>query len=193
VEGDRCRTIDGEADVPHAAALVSVLRSMIFGLHLLGNGHQSAALPFGSHGGQDSGALCDLVVEHTEGEYPRIRQRRRAEPWGRISFYTATSMAPGLLIVIAVTGLAVGRDPAQNGVTAQLSGLMGQQTADVLQNAIASASNKTSGILADNYRCRHVDCDGVRGIWRNAVRPKRYVASQAAGCDGLPINSRPYC
>jgi hypothetical protein len=35
-----------------------------------------------------------------------------------ISFYTATSMAPVLLIVIAVAGLAVGRDAAQNGVTA---------------------------------------------------------------------------
>lgn len=65
-----------------------------------------------------------------------------------ISFYTATSMAPVLLIVIAVAGLAVGRDAAQIGVTAQLSSLMGQQTADVLQSAIASASNKTSGISA---------------------------------------------
>jgi len=56
-----------------------------------------------------------------------------------ISFYTATSLAPVLLIVIAVAGLAVGRHAAQNGVTAQLSGLMGQQTADVLQSAIVSA------------------------------------------------------
>jgi len=50
-----------------------------------------------------------------------------------ISFYTATSIAPVLLIVIAVAGLAVGREAAQNGITAQLSGLMGQQTADVFK------------------------------------------------------------
>lgn len=65
-----------------------------------------------------------------------------------ISFYTATSIAPVLLIVIAIAGLAVGREAAQNGITAQLSALMGQQTADVLQSAIASASGKKAGTLA---------------------------------------------
>jgi membrane protein len=65
-----------------------------------------------------------------------------------ISFYTATSIAPVLLIVVAVAGLAVGREAAQNGITAQLSGLMGQQTADVLQSAIASAAGKKAGTLA---------------------------------------------
>ena len=46
-----------------------------------------------------------------------------------IAFYTVTSIAPVLLIVIAIAGLAFGRDAAQNAITEQLSGLMGQQTA----------------------------------------------------------------
>jgi membrane protein len=65
-----------------------------------------------------------------------------------IAFYTATSIAPVLLIVIAIAGLAFGRDAAQNAITAQLSGLMGQQTAEVLQTAVGSASSKSSGIVA---------------------------------------------
>ena len=65
-----------------------------------------------------------------------------------IAFYTATSIAPVLLIVIAIAGLAFGRDAAQNAITAQLSGLMGQQTAEVLQTAVGSASGKSSGIVA---------------------------------------------
>ena len=65
-----------------------------------------------------------------------------------IAFYTVTSIAPVLLIVIAVAGLAFGRDAAQGAITAQLGGLMGQQTADVLQSALASASDKSSGIWA---------------------------------------------
>jgi membrane protein len=65
-----------------------------------------------------------------------------------IAFYTVTSIAPVLLIVIAIAGFAFGRDAAQNAITAQLSGLMGQQTAEVLQNAVASASGKTAGIMA---------------------------------------------
>ena len=65
-----------------------------------------------------------------------------------IAFYTVTSMAPVLLIVIAIAGLAFGQEAAQNAITMQLSGLMGQQTAQVLQSAVESAGHKTSGILA---------------------------------------------
>jgi membrane protein len=65
-----------------------------------------------------------------------------------IAFYTATSLAPVLLIVIAIAGLAFGREAAQNEITGQLSGLMGLQTAEVLQSAIAGAAGKSSGILA---------------------------------------------
>jgi membrane protein len=65
-----------------------------------------------------------------------------------IAFYTVTSIAPILLIVIAIAGLAFGREAAQNALTAQMSGLMGQQTAELLQSAVASASGKSSGILA---------------------------------------------
>jgi membrane protein len=65
-----------------------------------------------------------------------------------IAFYTVTSMAPVLLIVIAIAGLAFGRDAAQNAIITQLSGLMGQQTAQVLQTAVESAGKRSSGILA---------------------------------------------
>jgi membrane protein len=65
-----------------------------------------------------------------------------------IAFYAATSIAPVLLIVIAIAGLAFGQEAAQNAITGQLSGLMGDQTARLLQTAVASASKKSSGTLA---------------------------------------------
>src|SRR5436309_12748108 len=65
-----------------------------------------------------------------------------------IAFYTVTSIAPVLLIVIAIAGLVLGRDAAQNALTGQLTGLMGQQTAEILQTAIASASSKSTGTIA---------------------------------------------
>jgi len=65
-----------------------------------------------------------------------------------IAFYTVTSLAPVLLIVVAIAGLAFGQDAAQNAIVAQLSGLMGPQTAEVLQNAVASASGTSSGVIA---------------------------------------------
>jgi membrane protein len=65
-----------------------------------------------------------------------------------IAFYTVTSIAPVLLIVIAIAGLIFGQDAAQNAISGEFSGLMGRQTADVLQSAVASASGKSSSIIA---------------------------------------------
>lgn len=65
-----------------------------------------------------------------------------------IAFYMVTSIAPVLVIVIAIAGLAFGHDAAQGAIVAQLSGLMGDQSAEFLQTAIHSASGKSSGIVA---------------------------------------------
>ncbi len=65
-----------------------------------------------------------------------------------IAFYTVTSLAPVLLVVIAIAGLVFGQEAAQGAILDQLSGLMGRQAADVLQAALASASTKSSGIVA---------------------------------------------
>lgn len=65
-----------------------------------------------------------------------------------IAFYTVTSIAPLLLIVVAIAGLVFGQEAAQDAITSQLRDLMGQQTSELLQTAIANAAGKTSGILA---------------------------------------------
>ena len=65
-----------------------------------------------------------------------------------IAFYTATSFAPVLLIVIAIAGLVYGREAAQGAITTQLGDLMGGQTAELLQTAVASSKSKSSGFLA---------------------------------------------
>jgi membrane protein len=61
-----------------------------------------------------------------------------------IAFYTATSFAPVLLIVIAIAG----QEAAQGAITTQLGDLMGRQTAELLQTAVASSKSKSSGFLA---------------------------------------------
>jgi len=65
-----------------------------------------------------------------------------------IAFYTVTSIGPVLLIVVAIAGLAFGQDAARGAIVSQLSGLMGQQSAELLQTTIKSASGKSSGIFA---------------------------------------------
>src|SRR6202047_3205831 len=65
-----------------------------------------------------------------------------------IAFYTVTSIGPVLLIVVVIAGLAFGQDAARGAIVSQLSGLMGQERAELLQNVIRSASGKPSGIFA---------------------------------------------
>ena len=65
-----------------------------------------------------------------------------------IAYYTIFSIAPILIIVIAFAGLVFGQDAAEGAIVGQLSGLMGQQSAEALQSMIKSASNRQSGIIA---------------------------------------------
>lgn len=65
-----------------------------------------------------------------------------------IAYYTIFSIAPVLVICIAIAGLAFGQEAAQGAMVGQLRGLMGDQAAEAVQTMIASASGKSSGILA---------------------------------------------
>ena len=65
-----------------------------------------------------------------------------------IAFYAVTSLAPVLLIVIAIAGLVFGHDAAQDAISGQFSTLMGKQAAEVLQAVIANASTTSSSIVA---------------------------------------------
>jgi membrane protein len=57
-------------------------------------------------------------------------------------------MGPVLFIVVAIAGLVFGEEAASGAMSAQLGGLMGQQSAELLQTAIQNASGKLSGTLA---------------------------------------------
>lgn len=71
--------------------------------------------------------------------------------WSRgasIAYFTLFSVAPTLLVVIAVAGLVFGREAAQGAIVSQLGGLMGRDTAQALQDMIRSASDSLHGTLA---------------------------------------------
>ena len=65
-----------------------------------------------------------------------------------LAFYAVTSIAPILLIVIAVAGAAFGEDAARGAIFAEFRNLLGPDGADLLQRIIASASAQHAGIVA---------------------------------------------
>jgi membrane protein len=64
-----------------------------------------------------------------------------------IAFYAIFSLAPVLLIVIAIGGLVFGGDVAQTAVLAQFGGLIGPAGAESVAKILHSASNLGSGLL----------------------------------------------
>jgi membrane protein len=65
-----------------------------------------------------------------------------------ISYYTVFSLAPLLVIVIAIAGAVFGRDAVTGAIAAQLGGVIGEQGASLIQNVVASASLSGHGLVA---------------------------------------------
>lgn len=65
-----------------------------------------------------------------------------------IAYYTLFSIAPVLLVVIAIAGLGFGREAAQGAIVDELGVMMGHQTAEALQAMIESAAKPREGALA---------------------------------------------
>ena len=64
-----------------------------------------------------------------------------------LSYYTLFSIAPLLLIVISVAGLAFGADAARGEIFEQLKGLMGEEGARAVERLLQNVSEPRSGAL----------------------------------------------
>jgi membrane protein len=65
-----------------------------------------------------------------------------------LSYYSVFSMAPLLVIVIAIAGLVFGADAARGEVFGQLRGLMGDPSAKAIEELLDSASKPSRGIVS---------------------------------------------
>jgi membrane protein len=65
-----------------------------------------------------------------------------------LAYYTVFSLAPILIIVIAIAGFFFGREAVQGQVMNQMNDLIGEKSAATIQMAIQSAYKPTSGIIA---------------------------------------------
>lgn len=73
---------------------------------------------------------------------------RASSKGAALAFYTAFSIAPILVLVIAVAGFFWGAEAAQGQLLSELRGLMGPQGAEAIQLVLAGAQDKKGGILA---------------------------------------------
>jgi membrane protein len=65
-----------------------------------------------------------------------------------LAYYTIFSIAPLIIIVIAVAGLVFGREAVQGQIEGQLQGLVGKDGAGLIQEMVQGASNEATSIIA---------------------------------------------
>jgi membrane protein len=65
-----------------------------------------------------------------------------------LAYYTIFSLAPLLVLVIAIAGLVLGRAAAEGELVGQIAGVIGPTGAQAVQDMIARASGPQAGILA---------------------------------------------
>src|SRR5262249_37603237 len=65
-----------------------------------------------------------------------------------LAYYTLFSLAPLLILVIAIAGFVFGQKATENQIVGALQGVIGQESAQALQAMIHSADRRGSGLMA---------------------------------------------
>ena len=102
-----------------------------------------------------------------------------------IAFYAVTSLAPVLLVVVAVAGLFLGQDAVRSSLVDQVSGLVGNEGGDLVKTMLTRAADKDSSIWASllGVLTVIVTASGVFGEMQTALNRTWHVSS---GTSGLP-------
>ena len=99
-----------------------------------------SGLPFG-HG-------LPKVWQLLKRTYSKWNEDHAAGLGAALSYYTVFSLAPLLMIVIAIAGFVFGQEAAQGQIMGQIQGLVGEESAKAIQSMIEEARKPAAGILA---------------------------------------------
>ena len=73
---------------------------------------------------------------------------RAATMGAALAFYCAFSLAPLLMIVIAIAAAVFGADAARGAIVEQLSGIVGPVAAEAIQELLKAAKEPATGLVA---------------------------------------------
>jgi len=90
-------------------------------------------------------AVVKFLVKETFSEWSKDKASRLA---AALSYYTIFSVAPLLIIAIAVAGLVFGREAASQQMAEEIHGLVGAEAAKAILTVLENASKPASGIVA---------------------------------------------
>lgn len=85
------------------------------------------------------------LFKETFAEWNKDKASRLA---AALAYYTIFSLAPLLIIVIAIAGSVFGEEAAKGEIVGQIRGLVGKEGAEFIQTAIENASKPAAGTIA---------------------------------------------
>jgi membrane protein len=89
-------------------------------------------------------AILDLLKE-TFSEWSKDKASRLS---AALAYYTVFSLAPLLIIVIAIAGAVFGEEAARGEIVGQIQGLVGRDGAELIETAIENANKPATGRFA---------------------------------------------
>jgi membrane protein len=123
--------------------------------------------------------LKETVFEWYADRVPRLG--------AALAFYTLFSLAPLLVVIIAISALAFGRDIASTQLIQQIEAFIGPEGAQVIQATIENTSRPSSGIVATIIGLATMLFgttivfselqDALNAIWKVAPKPRHSMAT----------------
>ena len=83
------------------------------------------------------------LLRDTAGEWYEDRAQRLG---AALAFYTLFALAPGLVILIPLTGVFLGTQAAQGHIVEQIESLIGRPGAEAIEAMIMSAREEGAGV-----------------------------------------------
>jgi membrane protein len=122
-----------------------------------------------------SSILRETFAAWNEHEAPRFS--------AALAFYTILSLAPLVILVIAILGLVLGHSSAQNQLLGQVGGMVGRQGSEAVKGMIEHAQKPASGLFASLIGVITLlfGASGVFGELRSALNTMWDVKPEGAG------------
>lgn len=100
-----------------------------------------------------------------------------------LAYYTIFSLAPLLVVVIAIAGLVLGREAVQGEIVRQIDGVVGSDGAHAIQDLIVNASKPAQSVVASTigFLTLLFGASGVVGQLKAALNRIWDVPTQSAG------------
>jgi membrane protein len=126
------------------------------------------------------------IIELLKATFSDWQEDKASRLAAALAYYAAISLAPLVIILVAIAGFAFGSEAARGEIVAQLSGLIGSQSAHVIEEIIEGADKPVSGLVATVVGVVTLLAgasgvfgalqDGLNTIWEVTPKPGRGVA-----------------